>query len=615
MLNRLFSRKKNDLQDQQGDGWLMPRSGGELLRTPYRQEVIKSLWDLTSLTRPVFVEYLQRPLERYAELVQQLPASENHHHAYAGGMLDHGLEVMNYALRIRQQHLLPPGAAPEDQLASGERWTIAVAYGALLHDAAKVLVDLDICLEGGRIWRLWQGRIPGPYRVQYRKGRDYQLHQVTNGLLCEPILGSQVLGWLYEDPVVFSQLMYTITGYGAESGIIGEIVAQADRASVASALGGDPAKALKAPVESLQRKLVDALRYLVKEQLVLNTPRAPAYLTEDALWVVAPSVPNQLKACLLQHGVPGVPSKTTRMYDEMQAHGLILEANDGKSVWRGEVSIGEWKATLSFLRVPPEVIWGPGETRPSTLAGSLVVIGTEAKSEARSSITEVHVKEQAAETIDDAIPPVSSSKGDADSSLPCGEEQGATAYLVGEPTAKCKPNPSSTVVDVDEMISLISGKEKGENLTDRNEEVGYHVEILHDEKSTGTTEAVGTEDYGERFLQWLKEGIESHQIVINHTKALVHVVDDAYFLVSPGIFKRFCTLAYGSEKPWNKVQQRFQNLGLHQKPSGDRNIVEVEVRGPNRKGNVLKGYMLKPDCGLTPHLQNNVFLSLKGEAE
>lgn len=51
MLNRLFSRKKNDQQDQQEAGWLMPRSGAELLRSQYRQQVIKSLWDLTSLTK------------------------------------------------------------------------------------------------------------------------------------------------------------------------------------------------------------------------------------------------------------------------------------------------------------------------------------------------------------------------------------------------------------------------------------------------------------------------------------------------------------------------------------------------------------------------------------
>jgi 23S rRNA maturation-related 3'-5' exoribonuclease YhaM len=53
------------------------------------------------------------PLDRYAALVQQFPASEAHHHAYPGGMLDHGLEIVAIALKLRQSHLLPVGAPPE----------------------------------------------------------------------------------------------------------------------------------------------------------------------------------------------------------------------------------------------------------------------------------------------------------------------------------------------------------------------------------------------------------------------------------------------------------------------------------------------------------------------
>lgn len=43
------------------------------------------LWDTTSLTQEAFDDYILAPIKRYAELVQQLPASESHHHSYAGG--------------------------------------------------------------------------------------------------------------------------------------------------------------------------------------------------------------------------------------------------------------------------------------------------------------------------------------------------------------------------------------------------------------------------------------------------------------------------------------------------------------------------------------------------
>jgi hypothetical protein len=92
-----------------------------------------------------------------AELVQAVPASEAHRHAYPGGMLDHGLEIVAYSLKLRQPHLLPTGASPEGQAAQSEAWTAAVAYAALLHDIGKVAVDLHVGLANGSIWHPWHG--------------------------------------------------------------------------------------------------------------------------------------------------------------------------------------------------------------------------------------------------------------------------------------------------------------------------------------------------------------------------------------------------------------------------------------------------------------------------
>jgi hypothetical protein len=45
-------------------------------------------------------------LNAYAEFVQQLPASESHHHAQPGGLLIHGLEVAGFALTFRRGQIL-----------------------------------------------------------------------------------------------------------------------------------------------------------------------------------------------------------------------------------------------------------------------------------------------------------------------------------------------------------------------------------------------------------------------------------------------------------------------------------------------------------------------------
>jgi len=123
-------------------GLLRPESAASLLATPRRQKLLEHIWQRTSLSRRQFAVLYRAPLERYAELVQQFPASESHHHAYPGGMLDHGLEIVAYSLKLRQSHLLPIGASPEDQAAQSEAWTAAAAYAALLHNIGKIAVDL-----------------------------------------------------------------------------------------------------------------------------------------------------------------------------------------------------------------------------------------------------------------------------------------------------------------------------------------------------------------------------------------------------------------------------------------------------------------------------------------
>jgi len=88
-------------------GWLRPEPAATLLATPRRKKLLEHIWQRTSLSRQQFNTLYLAPLNHYAELVQQFPASESHHHAYPGGMLDHGLEIVAYALKLRQSHHSP----------------------------------------------------------------------------------------------------------------------------------------------------------------------------------------------------------------------------------------------------------------------------------------------------------------------------------------------------------------------------------------------------------------------------------------------------------------------------------------------------------------------------
>jgi hypothetical protein len=79
-------------------------------------------------------------------------------------------------------------------------------------------------------------------------------------------------------------------------------------------------------------------------------------------------------------------------------------------------------------------------------------------------------------------------------------------------------------------------------------------------------------DLGTGFVQWLRQGLASHRIIINDTKALVHTVSGTAMLVTLGIFKRFVQEfpvieAQAKAKKINAyqlVQRTFEKQKLHQ---------------------------------------------------
>ncbi|MGM0925364.1 MAG: MobH family relaxase [Pseudomonadota bacterium] len=567
ILNILRGRRSaTDSDSVQDDaGWESPRTGAELLATPYRQQLIRAIQESTSLTAPVFEAYVKEPLQRYAERVQLLPASESHHHSYPGGMLDHGLETCVFGLRLRRQHLLPPKESPEKQSSTGELWSVAVIYACLLHDIAKVIVDVDIHLKSGRRWCLWEGIIPDQYRVRYIKGRDYFLHAAANPLLCKEVMGNAGLEWLKSQPELFGLVMYAISGHSERSGVVGEIVSQADRASVAKSLGGKVSNIDKAPRESLQSKLKGAIRHIVTDKIRLNEKGAQGFVTSEALWLVTPLVPREIKSYLLSHGIEGVPSNESRLYDEMQSYGLIIENSEGRSVWKCRVEVGEWRTDLSMLKVHKSLVWS-GDEEPEIFSGSVETIDVGESGEG-SQPARQHRKDQ--EPGDKPASPETSSE-----------------LTESSRTEEIQDDLEASILDI-----ATGGDEKAapdlERKPSRNPD--EDVEKLTSQASPGQSSS------GEEFLGWLRGGLKTHKILMNDSKALVHAVDGMLMVVSPKVFKRYCQEVSGEEKGWKEVQDSFQKLKLHKKNKDGGSFHKVTVVGPNKNSSTLSGYLVGKD--------------------
>jgi integrating conjugative element relaxase (TIGR03760 family) len=575
-------------------GLMRPESAASLLATPRRQKLLEHIWQRTSLSRRQFATLYLAPLERYAELVQNFPASESHHHAYLGGMLDHGLEIVAYALKLRQSHLLPAGATPEAQAAQAEAWTAGIAYAALLHDVGKVAVDLHVEYADGTIWHPWHGPLRKPYRFRYHKAREYRLHSAATGLLYARLLDAGIFDWLSVYPDLWSALLYVLAGQYEHAGMLGELVVQADQASVAQALGGDPAKALAAPRHALQRKLLDGLRYLLKEEFKLNQPQASdGWLTQDALWLVSKTVSDKLRAHLLAQGIDGIPSSNTAVFNVLQDHGIAQPTPEGKAIWKATItSDAGWSHTFTLLRLAPSLIW-EGNERPTPFAGTVMVVQDEGEATVSASLP----------AVPDSVAP------EPLSAQPAGEGVEALLDLLDIPDMASAVLSSTT-----EMFSPTLEEpplESGESRLPLDSATPASIPGLEETPS------------GEHFVAWLRRHIEERKLIINDTKALVHTVADTVYLVSPGVFQR-----YAQEHPrtaflarqdqladWQWVQKRFEKLQLHRKQQNGLNIWICAVTGP-RKSRRLHGYLLEdPRVLFSDMPPNNPYLSVSAAAD
>jgi integrating conjugative element relaxase (TIGR03760 family) len=547
------------------EGFLLPQSAESLLDVDHRNRLLERIWQYTALSEAQFDRLYLEPIRRYASFVQQLPASESHHHAYPGGMLDHGLELVACSLKLRQSYLLPSGAAPEDQAAQADAWSAAIAYGALLHDIGKIAVDLQVEYQNAERWHPWHGPINQPYRFRYNPDRNYKLHGSAAGLLYTQLLPSALLDWLSDYPELWSQLLFLLADHYEHAGTLGELVLQADRVSTAQNIGGNPAKALQAPKHSLQHHLLTGLRHLVKNEFKLNQPGAAGWFTEDHLWLVSKTTTDKLRAHLLAQAVDGVPSSNIALFDELQSHGLVEATPEGKAVWNAIVTDGDWQHRFTFLRLQPTLIWAD-ELRPEYFSGTVEPI------------------------MDDFLPPNEASESATDRPQVVLKEKQHDPELLNQ--------------DFDYL----------DNLLDMLQVPG-ELKIGSSTGSRQSAAAPPQDAAGVAFLEWLRDGIRTHSLVVNDSKAKVHTVEGTFFLVTPGIFQSYVAehpdLAEAAPKSdsWRLLQRQFEKLDVHLKKPNGKNIWICKVTGP-RKTSSLNGYLVRATAVAASRPTDNPFLTL-----
>ncbi|MEJ2426889.1 MAG: MobH family relaxase, partial [Candidatus Thiodiazotropha sp.] len=360
----------------------------EQLLAPYQPQ-LRRLRQLTSLPEGHYNKLYSELLQRFAELVQLLPASESHHHAHAGGLLQHSLETAEAALRIRQSYLLPQGGIPEKQSMSADLYTYAVFTAALIHDIGKPLTDQAVTLyhADGRTepWAPLGGPLaPGSrYSISFRRSRHYRTHERIPLLMVQWIIPIAGQVWLSSDQDVLEQWSSVLSGVTDEANVISEIIKKADQYSVANNLmGGQGVAIAQQPVTPLHQRLVTELRRLVNETWPINRPGGVAFMAEgsDTIWLVSKRSLDELRASMMGQGQTGIPPNP-RIMDELMQHGYLNASQEDKAARRVRITIGDWEQALTCIGLRISKIWGSSKPPQPDKPAQVSIDGESAQTE------------------------------------------------------------------------------------------------------------------------------------------------------------------------------------------------------------------------------------------
>ncbi len=535
-------------QDESGNAIVPFLSGTDLLADRNRQVFISRIAALVSVPQQHFRQLYVATLQAFAEFVQQLPASEAHHHAGLGGLLNHSLEVAEKALALRRGFLLPPDSDPSVVSRQAELWSYAVFSAALCHDIGKAVVDQTVHRFDARrrplgVWNPWSGAMTNTayYRVTFVHGRQYGRHQLVGPFVARSVIPDAALEWLGSEREVVSAWIACLSGATESAGPLATIVSQADSLSTNENLGAGVARLPSATQVPLHEKLVTALRALLDSgQLTLNRPGAAGFVTDTDLWIVSKRCLDMLRSHLIEQGHGGVPSRNDRLMDELQQFGLCVP-NGERAIWRARIKLADFDHELTLLRFPLATVWPDPLSRPTPLDGSVEVAGAEPSIEPSATVTST---------------PSGHGRDPPQFALPPIAEPETLEALDAPPAAAPSAPPRSS------------------------------TEAPTDESNSADNEADG-------FITWLREGLQAGSFEINKPDAVFHVVAEGLLMVSPRVFKKFV----GPVGDWHRLQIQFFRARLHRRNADRTNIIRYKVQGKRRSA-VIKGVLI-PDPART----------------
>ncbi|BEL96231.1 relaxase [Serratia marcescens] len=320
-------------------GYFMPATAERLLDTASRKQCLQQLWENSALPKDLYTDFYLQPLKQLMTLLQVLPAAQQGEYAREGGLAEVTLQTVTYAVRLAKGHMLPPGAAPEEQAAQNVQWNMVVFYAALWH-YLPLLSQLEGELRSGQPWLVGVAIPKEPYRFRFSAtSSDPVLATSQSTMIAARLLPAAVIDWLSALPAAIQSLMLIASRQPSALPVIDDIVQDAVRLArgedlLAALQGGGaalvtPAVPLTSMVPAVEKETFTPPVSSIDKQSTVSSTHSPLIEEQLPAEIAGPSNGN-------------VPSAT----DALLSSALDTPVND---------------KPLAEMKIEPEPVVGTGE--------------------------------------------------------------------------------------------------------------------------------------------------------------------------------------------------------------------------------------------------------------
>ena len=345
---------------------------------------LHALLDALPLTQSEIDQLLMPLIGKLISWGNVLPASEFHHHAGVGGLFVHSLQCASSAVALVENMELGRRATLHDQYHNKDRWVVAAAIMALLHDIGKIF-DLHVVLEDGSRWNPakeslleWATeRGVKTFFVVWRSDREHKGHELRSiRLMYSDFLNQDMVKYLsqvtedeiltaIEDAVVFGKGPLAAVLHGAEEASI-KLDAE-DRRKIGAGLCATSSPAIAPLLQAMRALIVDGV-------WKVNKPNAEVLVTTKGVFLaLTDASAQQIHDKAKQALAPYVPASAGAVARLLTENGLLEISGEDKADvsnrwlvrfqgWRQPVNCFKIKEPLLLLRslslpeaVPAEV--------------------------------------------------------------------------------------------------------------------------------------------------------------------------------------------------------------------------------------------------------------------